>query len=427
MQEINIIWFRRDLRLYDNHALSQIIKQRGKNIFPLFIFDEDILSSLPEDDHRLNFIHDHLNKMNQVLLKHGSSIQMKRGKSIEVISSLNKQFKILSLFANEDYEEYSIKRDNQIKEFCSSKNIDFQLFQDHVIKKPGSVLKADKSVYQIYTPFKRLYLKSLSQVELLDHPVTLNSEVLFNNSSGFQSLDQLSLKPSQIKAPEINLDIDDYEETRNFPSIDKTSKLGPHLRFGTVSIRQVFKDHQENEVFISELIWREFFQHILYFYPHSANNCFKEKYESIPWKNNNDDFEKWCKGETGYPIVDAGMRELNETGFMHNRVRMITASFLCKHLLIDWRWGEKYFAEKLFDFELASNVGNWQWAAGTGCDAAPYFRVFNPSAQHQKFDKDSKYVNKWVPEWNDLTYRPMVDHGFARKRAIETYKKALDS
>lgn len=424
MQEINIIWFRRDLRLYDNHALSQIIKERGKNIFPLFIFDDKILDSLPADDHRVSFLYDQLEQLNSQLNQVNASIHVFRGTPSKVINNLSTQYSIKSIFANEDYESYGIQRDSEIDSFCSANQITFKLFQDHVIKKPGTVTKTDGSVYQIYTPFKKQYLKSLSAVELLDHEVELSNDIFFNGNH-FPSRDELNLKESIIKVPVINHDIDDYEETRNFPALDKTSKLGMHLRFGTVSIRELFKKYQENEVFISELIWREFFIHILYFYPDSAHTCFKEKYEAVPWRNDQEAFEKWCKGETGYPMVDAGMRELNKTGFMHNRVRMVTASFLCKHLLIDWRWGEKYFAEKLFDFELASNVGNWQWAAGTGCDAAPYFRVFNPDSQHQKFDKESKYVNRWVPEWNNLDYRPIIDHSFARTRAIETYKKAL--
>jgi deoxyribodipyrimidine photo-lyase len=425
MQEINIIWFRRDLRLFDNHALSQIIHDKGKNIYPIFIFDTEITSKLPKNDPRLNFIYDLLNEMQNTFKAFDTNLNISKGKPLDIFTKLSEKFTIRSIYCNEDYESYGMERDQLISNFAIQKGIEFKSFQDHLIKKPGSVVKKDGSPYQIYTPFKKQYLKSLSKFELLEHPVELEKGQFYSQESTFPSLNDIDLEESRIKVPSINNDLDDYEENRNFPGLDKTSKLGAHLRFGSISIRQLFKAHQENDVFISELIWREFFIHILFFFPDSANHCFKSKYEAVLWNNNQDDFKKWCNGLTGFPMVDAGMRELNTTGFMHNRVRMIVASFLCKHLLIDWRWGERYFAEKLFDFELASNVGNWQWAAGTGCDAAPYFRVFNPSSQHQKFDPSSDYVNKWVPEWNDLNYRPMINHDFARKRAINTYKNAL--
>ncbi len=223
--------------------------------------------------------------------------------------------------------------------------------------------------------------------------------------------------------------ITDYEATRNFPAKESTSRIGPHLRFGTVSIRKVVKKASEhkNITFLKELIWREFFMQILWHFPHTTNQSFKPQYDRIVWRNNEEEFKAWCEGRTGYPLVDAGMRQLNETGFMHNRVRMLVGSFLCKHLLIDWRWGEAYFAEKLHDYEMASNVGNWQWVAGCGVDAAPYFRIFNPTTQIQKFDKDHSYIKKWVPEYQELTYpTPIVDHSMARERCLETYRSALN-
>lgn len=428
MEKINIFWFRRDLRIFDNHGLAEIFSQNKSNIYPVFIFDENICDSLAIDDHRITLIYSLVSKLNNELKPFNSSIHIYKGEPLSIFKELSNRFTIQSVFANEDYEQYGIKRDKSISKLFQTENIDFQLFQDHVIVKPGEIRKKDQSIYQIYTPFKNQYLSSLSAIDCLEHEVILNTKQLYQSETTFPNLNDLGFIESNIKVPEIHLsELDDYDEKRNFPSLDATSKLGSSLRFGSVSIRKLFRDHKHKDVFISELIWREFFIHILYFYPNSSDSPFKSKYDCIPWRNNADEFKKWCNGETGYPLVDAGMRELNQTGFMHNRVRMVVASFLCKHLLIDWKWGERYFAKKLFDFDLASNVGNWQWAAGTGCDAAPYFRVFNPITQHQKFDKHSKYVSKWVPEWQNLDYRPMLDHAFARKRAIDTYKQALES
>jgi deoxyribodipyrimidine photo-lyase len=259
------------------------------------------------------------------------------------------------------------------------------------------------------------------------------SETLLENiaqhSYPFLPLFEIGFEQSLIEVPQTDFSlgmIRDYEQIRNFPEL-KTSHLGPHLRFGSISIRTAIAMAQSNQTFLNELIWREFFMQILWHFPQTIYKSFKPKYDNIQWRNNEAEFEKWCTGKTGYPFVDAGMRELNATGFMHNRVRMITASFLCKHLLIDWRWGETYFAQKLLDYEQSSNVGNWQWAAGSGVDVAPYFRIFNPSEQIKKFDKDLKYIRKWIPELQDGTYlKPIVDHKFARERCLEVYKKALE-
>ena len=431
MDKISIFWFRRDLRLHDNVALFNALKS-GKKVLPIFIFDISILEKLPKNDARVSFIIKELRSMNEHLKSFDASIDIYHGKPIEVFESLIKKYPIANVFTNHDYEPYAIKRDQEIKELLSSKNINFNSFKDQVIFEKNEITKKDGNPYVVYTPYSKKWIETY---ELINH-------------THYTSEDLLSQLYTKTKAKELTLEelgfvetntpiknyifnsriINEYEETRNFPALDNTSKLGPHLRFGTVSVRQMVSraEEQENKTFLKELIWREFFMQILWHFPRTHKDSFKPKYDRIIWRNNEDDFKRWCNGTTGYPMVDAGMRQLNNTGFMHNRVRMLVGSFLCKHLLIDWRWGEAYFAEKLHDYEMSSNVGNWQWVAGTGVDASPYFRIFNPTSQIKKFDKDFSYIKKWVPDFQELTYpSPMVDHKFARERCLKTYKEAL--
>lgn len=431
MDKISIFWFRRDLRLHDNVALFNALKS-GEKVLPIFIFDTSILDKLPKNDARVSFIIKELRSMNEHLKSFDASIDIYHGKPIEVFESLIKKYPIASVFTNHDYEPYAIKRDQEIKELLSSENINYNSFKDQVIFEKNEITKKDGNPYVVYTPYSKKWMEAYEQI----------------NHTHYTSEDLLSQLYTQSKAKELTLEelgfeetntpiknyifnsriINEYEETRNFPALDNTSKLGPHLRFGTVSVRQMVSraEEQENKTFLKELIWREFFMQILWHFPHTHKDSFKPKYDRIIWRNNEDDFKKWCNGTTGYPMVDAGMRQLNNTGFMHNRVRMLVGSFLCKHLLIDWRWGEAYFAEKLHDYEMSSNVGNWQWVAGTGVDASPYFRIFNPTSQIKKFDKDFSYIKKWVPDFQELTYpSPMVDHKFARERCLKTYKEAL--
>ena len=425
-ETISIFWFRRDLRLYDNAGLYAAVES-GSAILPIFIFDENIITELPEDDARVNFIYDSLMKMQNSLAAQGKGLLIKKGDPLTVLRGLAQEYEIDSIHTNSDYEPYARKRDKSVADWAKSEGITFNRYKDQVIFEPTEVLKDDGNPYTVYTPFKNKWLARFKETQLEVYPeIALESFV--DSPADFPSKADLGIADSEIKVPDFHLDVvPTYKETRNFPAQDGTSRLGPHLRFGTVGIRQLVKDVYKFEgTFLSELIWREFFMQILYHYPHVVNNNFRAKYNGIPWRNNKEEFERWCSGQTGYPLVDAGMRELNETGYMHNRVRMITAGFLCKHLLIDWRWGEAYFAKKLLDFELASNNGNWQWAAGTGCDAAPYFRVFNPTTQIDKFDKQRAYIQKWVPEHESPDYAaPMVEHKMARERAIFTYKEAL--
>lgn len=432
-QKIILFWFRRDLRLDDNIGLLHALKTNIP-VLPIFIFDVDILKRLPKEDARLSFIFETLQKLVCKLQQEfGSSIALLHGKPETIFQNLINQYKIESVFTNHDYEPYAKERDQKIKLLLEKNDIQFYTFKDQVIFEKNEIVKADGTPYVVYTPYKNKWKALFDSSKLQLYP---SEKELGNLIQKTQlptiSLEKMGFKKSPIKVLDFTVTpnlIENYEATRNFPAKQNgTSKLGPHLRFGTVSIRKMVKKaiSQNNEVFWSELIWREFFMQILWHFPHTLNKSFRPKYDRIDWRNNEDEFEKWKNGQTGYPLVDAGMRELNTTGFMHNRVRMLVASFLCKHLLIDWRWGEAYFAEKLLDYDMSANVGNWQWAAGSGVDAAPYFRIFNPTTQIEKFDKELKYINTWVTDFNELTYpQPIVDHKMARERCLKTYKDAV--
>jgi deoxyribodipyrimidine photo-lyase len=426
-QKVTFFWFRRDLRLEDNAGLFHAL-QSEYPVIPLFIFDEDILDNLPKEDARVSFIYDSLEKINLQLSEIQSSILIKKGKTTIVWKSLLEEFDIQQVCFNKDYEPFAIKRDIAISALLKENNIETLSFKDHVIFEEKEITKSDGLPYTVYTPYKN---KWLEKYHILGSAPEYDTKPLFSNFSKtqfeFPDLAKIGFEKSTIKVQPHNLtQIANYKETRDFPALDSTSYLSPHLRFGTVSIRKLVNwANRKNQTFLSELIWREFFIQILFSFPKVVNNNFKSAYDGIQWRNNEDDFKRWCTGTTGYPMVDAGMRQLNETGYMHNRVRMVVASFLCKHLLINWQWGEAYLAEKLLDFELASNVGNWQWAAGTGCDSAPYFRVFNPEIQQKKFDEKGIYIRTWISEF-DLGYNePMIDHAFARDRAISTYKAGI--
>lgn len=431
-QPVNIFWFRRDLRLEDNRGFFEALKG-DLPVLPIFIFDKDILDKLPKEDARVTFIFNTVQNMRTKLQEEqSSSIALFYDKPIDVFKKLLNTYIIQNVFTNHDYEPYAIQRDLEIKSFLTSKSIAFHSYKDQVIFEKDEIVKSNGEPYVVYTPYMKAWKAKFNTIALesFDSQNHLNKLIEDINLPNL-SLSDIGFETSNQHILEYRLSpalIQDYEAKRNFPAKDATSKLGPHLRFGTVSIRNVVKKAiaENNEVFWQELIWREFFMQILWHFPHTTLQSFKPKYDRIEWRNNEDEFKAWCEGKTGYPLVDAGMRELNETGFMHNRVRMLVGSFLCKHLLIDWRWGESYFAEKLHDYEMSSNVGNWQWVAGCGVDAAPYFRIFNPTTQIEKFDKQQEYIKKWVPEYQELTYpTPIVDHAFARERCLKTYKTAL--
>lgn len=424
--DLALFWFRRDLRLEDNTALRFALES-GYKVLPIFIFDENILDELPEDDARISFIYDSLQKIDHQLREHNCSLKILKGSPTRLIKELLSQYEIRAVFFNHDYEPYARDRDHEIGEMLKAQGIGMQTFKDQVIFEKDEVVKEDKRPYTVYTPYKNKWLRQFETSRPGLKP-GLNFSNFLDHNEVFPKLEQLNFTRSDIEVKPYDLEnLSKYSLLRDLPAEDATSYLGPHLRFGTVSIRSIIRQlkHQD-ETFLSELIWREFFMQILYHFPSVVDQSFRSKYDQISWRNNEEEFQKWYKGKTGYPFVDAGMRQLNQTGFMHNRVRMATASFLVKHLLVDWRWGEAYFAEKLLDYELSSNKGNWQWAAGTGCDAAPYFRVFNPITQRLKFDKQMNYVKRWIPELETPEYpKPIIEHAEARKRALQTYRSAV--
>ncbi len=430
-EPVALFWFRRDLRLEDNAGLWHALRS-GYRVLPLFIFDSDILDRLEEKhDRRISLILEALDDIHKKLLQAGSSLTIIHDTPLNAVQKILSEFNVKALFANHDYEPYAQKRDSQVKEILKSYGIPFHTFKDQVIFEKGEIVKQDGTPYTVFTPYSAAWKKRVTESDMQPFP----SETLTGN---FLTFDPVPL-PSEAdlgffttdfiwSAPLVDTAIvRNYHKTRDFPSVEGTTRLGHHLRFGTLSIRSCVKTAISlNETWLNELIWREFFMAILWHFPHVTDHSFKRRYDNIVWRNDEAEFRRWCKGTTGFPIVDAGMRELNATGFMHNRIRMITASFLTKHLLTDWRWGEAWFAEKLLDYELSSNNGNWQWAAGCGCDAAPYFRVFSPAAQTGKFDHDMLYVRRWVPELDSPAYpSPVVDHRLARERALQTYRKAL--
>jgi len=428
---VNIFWMRRDLRLEDNTALYHALKTR-ENVLPLFIFNPDILERLEvRPDIRVNFIYKSLLGIKESLEKIGSSLYIAHGRPQDIFKKMAEEFHICSVYVNRDYEPYTVYRDLHVERFLKINKIEFHSYKDHLLFEKDELVKDDGKPYTVFTPYKNKFLEKLNKEMVRP----LNTAQYFHNFIRIKPLPMMSLEllgfePVSIVFPSKGLSqtlLEEYAANRDFPARNGTSKLSVHLRFGTISIRKVTAlALQHSETFLSELIWRNFYSQILWFFPHVVTRAFKSAYDNIQWENNLDHFNAWCQGKTGYPMVDAGMRELNQTGFMHNRLRMVTASFLCKHLLIDWRWGETYFASKLDDYDLASNNGGWQWAAGSGCDAAPYFRIFNPELQAKKFDPDNEYIRKWVPEFDTPEYcQPIIEHRFARERALKRYAEGM--
>jgi deoxyribodipyrimidine photo-lyase len=431
MDTVNIFWFRRDLRVDDNHGLFQALNA-GLPVVPLFIFDPAILSQFPNpNDARLTFIHRCLTGIDCEFRKFNSSLQVYVSSPEVVFGRLAAKYEVGAVYTNTDYEPSAIRRDEKVRQLLQSKGIGFHAVKDQVVFHQDEVVKANGTPYTVFTPYSKKWKEKWAQITIPEY----SSERLLANLKHltpdyFPELGEIGYLPQNVAFPKKSIDlqlVENYGKTRDFPAMNGTSRLSIHLRFGTISIRKLtIQAVKHSEVFLNELIWRNFYMDILWHFPHAAEKAFKPAYDHILWRNDEKDFERWCAGQTGYPLVDAGMRELNETGYMHNRLRMVVASFLTKHLLIDWRWGEAYFAKKLLDYELASNNGGWQWASGSGCDAAPYFRIFSPDAQTKKFDPKRDYIRKWVPEFETANYpKPMVDHAFARERALEAYKKGL--
>jgi len=432
MHPINILWLRRDLRLEDNAALYHALKS-DYPVLLLFIFDKNILDKCAKDDARVTFIYQTLENIKKELRAKDSDLLVKYGTPEKIWTEILKDYGVKEIYTNHDYEPYARERDDNMAEFLTSEKIAFKTYKDQVIFEKGEILKADKTPYTVFTPFYKQWQAKLDGFYTKSYPTKKYFKNLFKTKNlSFPSLKEMGFEESKLNFPKISYKnkLADYGQERDFPAIDGTTHIGLHLRFGTLSIRKAVQDaiKEKSNVWLSELAWREFYMMILWHFPYAAFDSFKKQYDKIKWRNNEAEFKAWCKGNTGYPIVDAGMRQLNETGWMHNRVRMVVASFLSKHLLIDWRWGEAYFAEKLLDYEMASNVGGWQWAAGSGNDAAPYFRVFNPELQTKRFDSKFEYIKKWVPEYGTKKYaQPIVEHAFARERVLKVFKEALNS
>lgn len=432
MIDYTIFWFRRDLRLFDNKGLFFALKN-SDHVIPLFIFDSNITDSLPENDARVEFIYNSLNEMENELRKVQRNMLVLKGRPLDIFKKITDDYHVKAVYYNKDHEPYGIERDEKIRNFLDSENIQFHSYLDHLLFDKNDVLKNDGTPYHVFSPYARKCRDVLTNDHLKSYP----SEDLLTSldkieNIKFPDLNEIGFKPSEIEFPEKdNKDgtINTYDRTRDYPAREGTTRLGVHLRFGTVSLRQLAKKAlEDNDTYFNELLWREFYAMILWHYPKVINKSFKPEYDKIEWINDKQQFERWKEGKTGYPMVDAGMRQLAKTGYMHNRVRMVTASFLTKHLLIDWRWGEAWFAEKLLDFELSSNNGGWQWSAGSGCDAAPYFRIFNPESQQKKFDPENRYVKNWIPELESEKYpQPIVNHKEARERCLKVFKKALRS
>ncbi|MEQ8471679.1 MAG: deoxyribodipyrimidine photo-lyase [Marinoscillum sp.] len=431
MDQINIFWHRRDLRYFDNSGLYYALTS-SLPVLPVFVFDKNILDDLEDkSDARVTFIYDQISNLHLEYKNQGSGLYVFCGTPKEAYEALIAKYDVQEVYTNRDYEPYAKDRDQSIETFLKDNESSFLTFKDQVIFERGEIMNDQGEPYKVFTPYKNKWLEKFKNQKLESFPSEDHLEKLFKHpAEELPTLADFGFERSEIEIPDRNVSdelIQKYDKQRDIPAVNGTSRLGVHLRFGTISIRnQVLRARKLNGTWLNELIWREFYMMILAHFPNVVDKAFKSRYDQVPWINNEEQFSKWCEGKTGYPIVDAGMRELNNTGYMHNRVRMIVASFLTKHLLIDWRWGEQYFAKKLLDFELSSNNGGWQWAAGTGTDAQPYFRVFNPYSQQEKFDKDFAYIKKWVPEFGTSNYPdPIVSHKEARQRAIDTFKEAI--
>lgn len=435
-QPLTLFWFRRDLRWTDNHGFYEAL-MREESVLPIFIYDKHIIDELPEQDNRLIFIHRQLDSLREKFEAAGGTLRTFYATPQEAFEELFDDYHIAAVYTNADYEPYAIQRDSQIAKLCADHGAQFQTYKDQVIFHQDEVMTGQDTFYSVFTPYKKRWLKHFEPEAHLRHYRSEDHlDKLWQTDAPFAhtALEAMGHVDADVDHlfPEKALyetTVSAYDDKRNFPAVPGTSRLGVHLRFGTLSIRRVAENAMQADdymPYLNELIWREFYMQVLYHNPHVVNHAFREKYDAIEWENNEAHFEAWQQGQTGYPMVDAGMRELNATGYMHNRVRMVVASFLTKHLLIDWRWGEAYFAEKLLDYELSSNNGGWQWAAGSGTDAAPYFRIFNPESQLKKFDPQKQYVKRWVPEFGTDAYpEPIVEHKWARERCLERYKAAM--
>jgi len=471
----SLVWFRRDLRDYDHAALYHALKSSNQ-VFCVFVFDTAILDKLSDtQDRRVEFIWESVKELKAALQAKGSDLIVLHGKTAAEIPALACSLEVQAVYTNHDYEPEAIARDANVAATLKDRQIDFHHFKDQVIFEKDEVLSMSKKPYSVFTPYKNMWLKTVNDFYLKPYPVDSYLQHLAKpegkhaiadipslESLGFAStnLSELRLPTGMSGGAQLFADfvqrINRYKEARDFPSIKGVSYLSVHLRFGTISIRHLARAAWQTggagaETWLSELIWRDFYFQILHHQPRVASgHAFKAEFESLPFPNSHELFKAWCDGKTGYPLVDAAMRQLNSTGFMHNRLRMVAASFLVKDLLVDWRWGERYFAEKLIDFDFSANNGGWQWAASTGCDAQPWFRIFNPVTQSERFDANGRFIRKYVTELTNCSDKeihapwlmpaqrqtaintvigrdypqPIVDHAAQRERALSLYKAA---
>jgi len=443
----SMVWFRRDLRLRDHRALWNA-SRRSHDIVGVFVFDTHILSKLPRHDQRVTFLVEALKSLQEDLQSRNAQIIVLHGDPIREIPKAVQKLKVQALFFNEDFESYAIQRDSKVIQKLQSENIPVHTFCDHILL--GSrIKKKDGTPYQVFTPYAKQWKEVLSKNDFKLCPIPQNWARIKTDPSPWKRL-KFDLTPNSWRASEASAQqclrkfkkhLATYHETRNYPALSSgTSRLSPYLRFGQLSPRQclqlaVSSSSEGAQVWLNELIWRDFFHMILHCFPHVEFHAFKRRYDSIAWSEREDHFQAWCEGKTGYPLIDAAMNQLNQTGWMHNRLRMVVASFLTKDLLIDWKKGEHYFAQKLMDYDLASNNGGWQWAASTGCDAQPYFRIFNPLSQSKKFDPEGAFIRKWVPSLAKRPAKdihslkkmdgypdPIVDHATQRAKALQLFK-----
>jgi len=441
-----IVWFRRDLRVSDHTALHRAAGS-GAPVVAVFVFDPAILAAKDTGSRRTAFLLECLQSLEANLSHLGTPLIFRKGQPEVELRSLAKEAGAKKIFFNKDVEPFSRKRDEKVLRMAREDGLEIEACDDLMIHPPGKVQRAAGGPYTVFTPYSRAAL-GIPPHDPLPKPAKLTGAAKVKGTP-LPTIQQLGLGPCDIPLPPAGekaaqqllrdfaaKNLRRYDSVRNFPHADATSRLSPHLRFGTISVRTVLaaarraraedpSAKKQIDVFISELLWRDFYKQILWEFPHVAGGSFRPEYDQIEWENRKDLFQAWCEGRTGFPIVDAAMRQLNQTGWMHNRLRMIVASFLTKDLLVSWQWGERYFMQKLFDGDLAANNGGWQWAAGTGTDAQPYFRIFNPTSQAERFDPDGKFIAQYVPEVDSLKYpAPIVDHARQRVRALEMYKKA---
>ena len=414
MYKKSLFIFRRDLRLEDNIGLIESL-QKSTEVIPCFIYDENLIKKIKDSKFRWNFLNESLVDLNRELNKKGTRLQILEGKPEKILDKIIKKYNIDAVFLNTDFTNYSKNRDEKIYQSCKKNKLPFHSTLDFLLHNPNEIKTNEGSPYTIYSFFykkaKQIPIKKIIKNIKKNYSKEIISEDKIKNSK-IKNNEIIGGRKEALKVLR-NLDkFRNYDKIRDFPGLNQTTMLSAHNKFGTISIREIYNQIKEilgsDHTIMGEIYWREFFSYILFHFPHAQKTSFRQKFQKIPWSKSKESFKKWSEGKTGFPIVDAGMRQLNQTGFMHNRVRMIVASFLTKDLHIDWGWGEKYFAEKLIDYDPAVNSGNWQWAASTGCDSVPYFRIFNPWRQQERFDVNCDYIKKWVPELEKI--EPKIIH-----------------